>query len=47
MSSDVTVTPVVTGNVGVEPMTATGCSGVVPIGGSADVSAAAGPSADS
>ena len=47
MSSDVTVTPVVTGDVGVKPTSATGCSGVVPVGGSADVSAAAGQSADS
>ena len=47
MSSDVTVTPVVTGDVGVEPTSATGCPGVVPVGGSADVSVAAGQSADS
>ena len=47
MSSDVTVTPVVTGDVGVKPTSATGCSGVAPVGGSADVSAAAGQSADS
>ena len=47
MSSDVTVTPVVTGDVGMELTSATGCPGVVPVGGSADISAAAGQSADS